>query len=189
MTEVRHSAALSIRAEKRADLPAISNVIVEAFAVLPISSHTEHFIVDALRAAEALTISLVAEIEGELVGHIAFSPVTVADATIGWFGLGPVAVLPLHQRKGIGKALIQAGLAQLRELGAQGCCLVGHPTYYRKFGFTNVASLVYQGARPDVFFALSFSGRYPSGNVSYHPAFRATTPPSKVESATTRRAP
>ena len=72
-------------------------------------------------------MSLVAEVDGRVVGHIAFSPVAMSDGTNHWYGLGPVSVLPQCQRRGIGKALIQEGLARLKELGAKGCCLVGHP--------------------------------------------------------------
>ena len=76
-----------------------------------ISNHTEQFIIEALRSARALTVSLVAEVDGIVVGHIAFSPVTMSDGTSAWYGLGPVSVHPEYQRNGIGKALIQEGLA------------------------------------------------------------------------------
>jgi len=124
-----------IRPETVSDADAITGVTVAAFETLEISSHTEQFIVTALRAAGALTLSLVAEIGGRVVGHVAFSPVTISDGTPDWYGLGPVSVLPACQRQGIGKALIREGLSRLRALGARGCCLVGHPDYYRKFGF------------------------------------------------------
>jgi len=93
---------------------------------MEISNHTEHYIIEALRSAKALTVSLVAEVDGLVVGHIAFSPVTMSDGTKDWYGLGPVSVHPDFQRKGIGKALIQEGLSRLRNLKAKGFCLVGH---------------------------------------------------------------
>ena len=111
---------------------------------------------------------------GRVVGHIAFSRVTISDGTKDWYGLGPVSVLPEHQRKGIGAALIREGLSRLRALGAAGCCLVGHPGYYGRFGFANVGGLGYEGAPKEVFFALSFAGRMPRGSVTYHDAFRAS---------------
>lgn len=117
--------AILIRPETDADVDAITEVTVSAFKTLAISGHTEQFIVAALRAARALTVSLVAEAEGRVVGHIAFSPVTLSDGTQDWYGLGPVSVLPAYQRQGIGKALIEAGLARLTSLGARGVCLVG----------------------------------------------------------------
>ena len=123
-----------IRNETDADVGRIAEVTIAAFKTLEISNHTEQLIIEALRAAKALTLSLVAEADGRVIGHIAFSPVTISDGTRNWYGLGPVSVLPEYQRKGIGKALVQEGLARLRDLKAQGCCLVGHPDYYRKFG-------------------------------------------------------
>ena len=162
-----------IRDEARHDAEVIAEVTVAAFDSLEISNHTEQFIVEALRSAGALTVSLVAEVDGHVVGHIAFSPVTISDGSNNWYGLGPVSVLPLYQRMGIGKALIQEGLSRLKELGAKGCCLVGHPQYYRKFGFENVAGLVVEGVPEEVFFALSFDGRFPQGNVSFHEGFKA----------------
>ncbi|HRW46464.1 MAG TPA: hypothetical protein P5333_03055, partial [Caldilinea sp.] len=80
-----------IRDERAADAGVITAVTVDAFETLAISNHTEQFIVEALRAAGVLTVSLVAEVDGRVVGHIAFSPVTMSDGTAGWYGLGPVS--------------------------------------------------------------------------------------------------
>ena len=162
-----------IRNETSDDVDAITEVTIAAFQTLKISHHTEQFIIQALRAAKALTLSLVAETEGRVIGHIAFSPVTISDGTPNWYGLGPVSVLPEHQRKGIGKALIEEGLSRLQDMNAQGCCLVGHPDYYRKFGFKNPSGLVVEGVPPEVFFALSFDGRTPRGAVAFHEGFKA----------------
>ena len=177
------SPAIIIRDETAADLGIITEVTVAAFKTLEISNHTEQFIIEALRAAEALTLSLVAEVDGLVVGHIAFSPVTISDDTRNWYGLGPVSVLPEYQRKGIGKALIQEGLSRLKEIDAKGCCLVGHPQYYKKFGFENVAGLVHEGVPQEVFFALSFDGRFPHGNVTFHEGFKAIGPNTHVREA------
>jgi putative acetyltransferase len=162
-----------IRDERWDDSAIITEVTAAAFETLEISSHTEQFIVEALRSAKALTVSLVAEVDGRVVGHIAFSPVVMSDGTTGWYGLGPVSVQPVYQRMGIGKALIQEGLNRLKDLGARGCCLVGHPQYYIKFGFENVPGLTLEGVPLDVFFALSFDGRIPLGTVTFHEAFMA----------------
>ena len=162
-----------IRDESPDDICAITGVTIAAFKTLEISNHTEHFIVEALRAAGVLTISLVAEMDGRVIGHIAFSPVTISDGTSNWYGLGPVSVLPEHQRKGIGKALIKEGLSRLRDVNAHGCCLVGHPDYYRKFGFKNTSELAHEGVPPEVFFALSFDGHTPRGTVVFHEGFKA----------------
>jgi putative acetyltransferase len=161
------------RDETDADVTAITEVTVAAFKPLEISGHTEQFIIEALRAANALSISLVAEIDGRVIGHIAFSPLTISDGTQNWYGLGPVSVLPEFQRQGIGKALIQEGLSRLKDMNAQGCCLVGHPDYYRKFGFKNVSNLVCEGVPQEVFFVLSFDGHMPHGEVTFHEAFKA----------------
>lgn len=169
--------AIVIRNETNADVDAITEVTISAFKTLAISNHTEQFIVAALRAAKALTVSLVAEVDGRVVGHVAFSPVTMSDGTRDWYGIGPVSVLPAYQRQGIGKALIEAGLARLRSLGARGVCLVGHPDYYVKFGFRNAPGLVLKGVPPEVFFALSLDGTIPHGSVAFHEAFSADGQP------------
>ena len=167
------NAKIVIRSEIDTDVNAIADVTVAAFRSLEISNHTEQFIIDALRASKALTISLVAELDGRVIGHIAFSPVTISDGTRNWYGLGPVSVLPEYQRQGIGKALVLEGLSRLKALNANGCCLVGHPDYYRKFGFKNIPGLVVEGVPPEVFFALSFNGHFPKGTVIFHEGFKA----------------
>jgi len=165
-----------IRNETSADVGAITEVTVAAFETLEISNNTEQFMIMALRAAEALTVSLVAELDGRVVGHVAFSPVTMSDGTPNWYGLGPVSVLPAYHRQGIGTALIQEGLCRLRALNAAGCCVVGHPEYYGKFGFENVTALMHEGVPPEAFFALSFDGHTPQGTVTFHEAFKADAP-------------
>jgi putative acetyltransferase len=162
-----------IRSETQADVDAVRDVTIAAFKTLAISQHTEQFVIEALRAAKSLTLSLVAEMDGRVVGHIAFSPVTLSDGTGNWYGLGPVSVLPEYQRQGIGKALIEEGLSRLKGLKAQGVCLVGHPDYYKKFGFRNAPGLVLEGVPPEVFFVLSFDGAIPQGAVTFHAAFTA----------------
>jgi putative acetyltransferase len=162
-----------IRSETEADVAAIAEVTLAAFKTLEISDQTEPFIIEALRAAGALPVSLVAERDGRVIGHVAFSPVTMSDGTPDWYGLGPVSVLPEHHRQGIGTALIQEGLSRLRKRNAAGCCVVGHPDYYRRFGFENVEGLIHGGVPPEVFLALSFDGNIPQGTVTFHEAFKA----------------
>lgn len=156
-----------------ADVSGITDLTVAAFRTLAISNHTEQFIITALRAAGALTLSLVAEMDGRVVGHIAFSPVTISDGSQRWYGLGPVSVLPEFQGQGIGSALIRDGLSRLKDLNARGCCLVGHPGYYTRFGFNNTPGLGLEGVPAEVFFALSFDGHTPQGLVSFHESFKA----------------
>lgn len=167
---------VSIRSETNEDVDAIAEVTVAAFMTLAISNRTETLIIAALRAAAALTLSLVAEVDGRIVGHVAFSPVTISDGTPGWYGLGPVSVLPAYHRQGIGSALIRDGLARLQALGARGCCLVGHPEYYGRFGFQHSGALGVAGVPAEAFFALAFDGHLPRGEVVFHAAFDLDVP-------------
>ena len=164
-----------IRDETPADFDVITKITVAAFADCPYGNHTEQFIVTALRAAGALSVSLVAEIDGEVVGHIAFSPVKINGQFNGWYGVGPVSVRPDLQRKGIGKSLINAGLERLKESGAKGCMLVGEPEYYKRFGFKNIPELILEGVPPQYFLALPFDENPAKGVAMFHQAFTATS--------------
>ena len=163
-----------IRYETKSDVEAISDVTKAAFEHHPYSHQTEQLIVNALRAAGALTISLVAEVDGKVVGHVAFSPVTISDGSHGWYGLGPVSVLPEYQKQAIGKSLIQEGLSLLKTSGAKGCVLVGDPGYYERFGFRNLPELVLDGVPPENFLALPFDDAKTQGVVVFHEGFSAT---------------
>jgi len=162
-----------IRPESQSDIEAITAVIQAAFASHPLSKQTEHFIVRALRAAGALTVSLVAEVDGQVVGHIALSPVTISDGSLGWYGLGPISVAPARQRQGIGTALMREGLARLKALGADGCVLVGDPVYYQRFGFRPHPELRHEGVPPENLLVLPFGEQTPRGVVEFHPGFWA----------------
>ena len=162
-----------VRKETVLDIEAITQVTIAAFKTLPISNNTEQFIIKALRAAGALTLSLVAEIDGHIVGHVAFSPVIVSDDTKEWYGLGPVSVSPEYQKQGIGKSLINEGLSLLKQMGGQGCALVGDPNYYIRFGFKNYPKLVHERVPQEVFLALPFNEKIPEGIVVFHEGFMA----------------
>jgi putative acetyltransferase len=164
-----------IRNETISDIDAITEVTIAAFRNLPVSHHTEQFIITALRAANALTISLVAEMDRRVVGHVAFSPVTISDGSLNWYGLGPLSVLPQYQRQGIGKALVQKGLSLLKAQGGRGCVLVGNPNYYIRFSFRNIPDLVYEGIPQEVFLALPFNSEEPPcGVLLFHKGFFAS---------------
>lgn len=125
-----------IRKEVPADVSAIEAVTVAAFRSAENSSGTEQHIVAALREGGELVISLVAEEHGQVVGHIAVSPVTISDGAANWYGLGPVSVVPERQAQGVGTLLVTRALEELRSLGAAGCVVLGEPSYYARFGFS-----------------------------------------------------
>ncbi|HEV7305160.1 N-acetyltransferase [Ensifer sp.] len=160
-----------VRHERPGDETAIGQVTAAAFEGHPHSDQSEPLIIERLRAAGALSVSLVAEKDEAIVGHIAFSPVTLVPAETGWFGLGPVSVLPDLQSQGIGRLLIREGLEWLRAEGASGCVVVGDPALYQKFGFRNESALEFPGCAPQYFMALALSGAMATGTVAYHPAF------------------
>src|SRR5690242_8049313 len=110
-----------VRAETPGDCAAIEAVTVAAFMNAPHTSHTEQHIVSALRKAGKLTVSLVAELDDAVIGHVAISPVSISDGAAGWFGLGPISVLPRFQRCGVGSRLMREALRIVRERGAFGC--------------------------------------------------------------------
>ena len=162
---------IQIRPERPADAIDIRHVTEQAFAGRSYSSGTEHHIVDALRESGALAISLVAEHDGRVVGHVAFSPANPADGTPGWYTLGPVSVFPDVQRQGIGRALISAGIDGLREQRASGCIVVGDTNYYSRFGFVPSPDHSPIGELKQHFMTLSFTSHVPAGVIHFHPVF------------------
>lgn len=165
---------LTIRPEQSVDESAITQLTEAAFANESYSTHTEQFIIKALRRANQLTVSLVALDADKLVGHVAVSPVTISSSAMGWYGLGPISVAPTHQRQGIGSRLMQAALTTLAAQAAQGCVVLGEPGYYGRFGFKAEPTLVLPGVPPAYFQALAFGPQLPSGTVHYQEAFGAT---------------
>jgi putative acetyltransferase len=165
-----------IRAEASSDISVIHQVHLAAFG-----GPGEARLVDALRAAGALTISLVAEHGGAVVGHIAFSLVEIVDerGSTKALALAPVAVLPRHQRSGIGSRLIEAGLAEARRQGWELVIVLGHHDFYPRFGFVTAKphgilcpfevpddAFMVMALQPDVL------GQH-QGVVKYHAAFTA----------------
>ena len=164
---------MTIRNEQAQDIEAISRLTEVAFRNEVHSSHTEHFIVNALRRTGQLSISLVAAEHDEILGHVAISPVSISSGVTGWYGLGPISVRPDRQGKGIGSALMRAALQQLRQQGAAGCVVLGDPAYYGRFGFKAHPGLELPDVPPEYFQALSFTGELPVGVVKYAAAFDA----------------
>jgi putative acetyltransferase len=163
-----------IRDEGDGDHEAVRVVTSRAFDGHPHSKGGEAALVDALRRAGVLSLSLVAEDDGRIVGHIAFSPVEIGDGSVaGWHGLGPLSVSPDRQRRGVGGELVAEGLRRLQDSGARGCVLVGEPGYYGRFGFEPCPRLVFPGVPPDFFLCRWIDGPLPEGEVRYHEAFAA----------------
>lgn len=163
----------SILSERPSDWAGIEDVIHAAFQDVAHSDGSEAAIVDGLRAAGALVVSLVAVSDDQILGHVAFSPVSIEGGQGGWYGLGPVSVSPPHQGQGIGGALIREGLQQLQESGAAGCVVLGDPGYYQRFGFKHDPAIRYEGAPAEYFMCLQLddSAAEISGNLTYHEAF------------------
>lgn len=165
--------AVDIRPEQPADEAAIRALNLAAF-----ETSTEADLVDALRAQAEPLISLVAVDDGAIVGHILFSPVTLADhEDVAMMGLAPMAVLPARQRGGVGGALIRQGLEECRVQGIQGVIVLGHAEYYPRFGFVPASRLGLRSEYevPDeVFMAMELAPgalQYKAGIARYHPVF------------------
>lgn len=168
--------APAIRPERESDCAAIRDIHARAFP-----TESEARLVDALRAAGAATVSLVAERDGRILGHVLFSPVRVVmpgGRELAALGLAPMAVDPTVQRAGIGDALVRAGLDACRAGRHELVFVLGHPEYYPRFGFESAPAhgFHYHGgpAFDDAFFVLALAphalaGR--SGIVHFHPAF------------------
>lgn len=162
-----------IRAEKAGDRDAVYAVNVSAF-----ETPSEAKLVDTLREQAQPVVSLVAEDNGEVIGHIMFSPVSLSGyPNLKVMGLAPMAVAPRQQRRGIGSTLVRAGLDQCRQLGFAAVVVLGHPEYYSRFGFSTASQfgIDCEYEVPDeVFMALelepdALSGK--TGRVKYHAAF------------------
>lgn len=160
--------------ETPADIPHITAITEAAFLNEEHSSHTEQFIINALRKAGALSLSLVAEQQGEVVGHIAASPVQIAGSTGNWYGLAPLSIRPDKQQQCIGSMLVRELLLQLKALGAAGCVVLGDPNYYSRFGFKAQDGLYYPGVPAEYMQILAFDRQVVAGEVQYHPAFNVT---------------
>ncbi|QGY41071.1 GNAT family N-acetyltransferase [Pseudodesulfovibrio cashew] len=166
---------MHIRKETREDERTIERIQYAAFKDHPMhapgAEPQEPLIVSMLRADGALEVSLLAEEEGTAVGHIALSSATVGEDAAGWFLLGPVGVLPAHQKQGIGSALIREAIRILKLSGAAGIVLVGDPGYYGRFGFASVDGLTWEGVPSQFVLALPLGEANPKGRIMAHAAF------------------
>lgn len=162
---------IQIRKETENDIPAIENAIKQAFRDIPQSDGTEHLIVRKLRDTGAMVLSLVALHNDKIIGHIAFSEVNIGEVKGNWFGLAPLTVVPGHQSRGIGSALVRKGIHKLKEMDASGCVLAGEPSYYSRFGFQSYRHLRCAGIPDEYVMAICFKEQKPFGDILYDPAF------------------
>ena len=162
-----------VRAEKECDRDAVRKINKSAF-----DTPSEADLVDALRKNAQPVVSLVAEENGDVVGHIIFSPVSLSGhSDIHMMGLGPMAVEPGHQNRGIGSALVRTGLEHCRKLNFDAVVVLGHPEYYPRFGFSPSSEFGIDSeynVPEEVFMAMelrqeALEGK--TGIVRYHPAF------------------
>ncbi|EJC76536.1 N-acetyltransferase [Rhizobium hidalgonense] len=164
---------MHIRYETPDDIDAIHDLTSTAFRPMAYSDGTEAEIIRKLRMSGDLAISLVAEEDREILGHVAFSPVTIEGVHDDWFGLGPISVTPARQRQGIGGALIARGLELLKEMGASGCALIGNPDVYGSAGFSSDGRLSYHDLDTRLVQRIVFRGPAPSGALRFAPAFES----------------
>ena len=167
----REPVDVTIRPEVPGDEDTIFALTEAAFKEMPFSDGDEQHLVSRLRSDGDLTLSLVAEDNERIVGHIAFSPVRISDGAQHWYGLGPVSVWPQLHHRGVGGALIKRGIAEMREQGARGIVLLGSNEYYPRFGFEHFPELTFPGPPPEYFQALLLDGDLPSGTVEYARGF------------------
>jgi len=169
----------TIREERPGDEEPIHQVTEAAFANHPRSEGAEPAIVDALRAGGDLTLSLVAEADGAVVGHVAFSRAVLSNGARGWQALGPISVHPERQGEGVGRALVEAGTAHWRSAGAEGIVLLGDPDLYGRFGFERSTPLHIEGPLARYFQVLAFTDEIPAASVDFAPAFREARPANR----------
>lgn len=163
--------ALILRDETDVDRAVIHDLTRRAFAPMPFAGGDEQDLIDRLRAARALSVSLVAELNGQVVGHVAFSPANAADGSLGWYALGPIAVEPGLQRRGIGRRMIHEGLQRLRAADAAGCILVGNPAVYGPSGFRPFPQLAPLGIPSQFFMIHPLRVAEPVSVAAFHPLF------------------
>jgi putative acetyltransferase len=166
------AASVTLRNEGAGDARAIGAVTRSAFAAAPHASGREAEIVALLRAADALSLSLVAEAGGAVVGHLAASPASAGEDR-GWVAIGPVSVAPRLQRRGVGSLLMRGAMARLARTSAAGVVLVGDPAWYGRFGFRSFPGLTAAGIPSAYVLAVPFRGAVPEGAVRFHGAFDA----------------
>lgn len=162
---------ITIRPETSDDAPAIHALTRRAFATVPYADGDEQDLIDRLREAGALLLSLVAERDGAIVGQVTLSPATHETGVAGWLALGPVSAEPDLKHQGIGSALIRAAIDWMKAQGASGCILLGNPAYYGRFGFAVSPAQSPENLPGQYFQVLTLECAAPSGRFGFHPLF------------------
>lgn len=159
-----------IRDETPADIVVVQTLTEAAFAPMSFSNGTEALALAGLREADDLRLSLVAETDGQVVGHVAFSDVLLNGEPSKWVGLGPIAVRRELQKQGIGTALVNAGAKRLSDEGAFGMVLIGNPMVYGPMDFVSDDRLSYRDLPTRLVQYRAFGDRVPEGEITFAPA-------------------
>ena len=162
---------IEIRDELPEDYEQIKQITIAAFTNHPYSNCREYILVEKLREKKSLTVSLVAIVNGEVAGHVAFSPIITGGSFCDWYGVGPLSVKPELQKHGIGSALMRAGMEKIKATGGKGCVLVGDLLYYARFGYHHSDVMTFPHAPKENFVVLSLGGEEISGEVEFDTAF------------------
>ncbi|MFQ1702407.1 GNAT family N-acetyltransferase [Loktanella agnita] len=165
-----------IRPETDRDINLIRALTDVAFAPMPYGDGTEGASIDQMRIDGDLTLSLVAEDGGEIIGHVAFSPAQISEATGDWYGMGPISVRADRQKQGIGTRLAHEGLAQLKTRGAAGCVLIGRPAVYGPMGFVSDSNLTHGKLDRVLVQYITLNDVPPKGEVTFAPALQQDDP-------------
>jgi putative acetyltransferase len=163
--------AIHIRHESAEDAQAIHDLTARAFAPMPFADGDEQMLPARFRSAKALSLSLVAELKGKIVGQLTLTPAIAANGAPGWFALGPISVDPSYQKQGIGSTMIAAAITWLRAQNAAGCALVGNPAYYSRFGWLPFPELAPPGEPSKYYQILPLADAEPTTVIHFHPLF------------------
>jgi putative acetyltransferase len=175
---------LLIRTEEPQHIETIQDLIRRAFAPMPFGDNNDQHLTNRFRSAGVLSLSLVAEKEGVIAGHVALTPAVHESGAAGWFALGPLAVEPHLQRRGIGTALIAEAKAWLASRGAAGCIVMGDTNYYPRHGFLPAPETAPVNEPAAYFMVLAMQRQIPPGSFAFHPLFYTTEPPTSDSPST-----
>lgn len=156
-----------IRSETPQDVEAIRNLTAAAFAPMRFSDGSEAAAIDQMRAAGDLRLSLVMDLGGVVVGHVAFSDVTLDGQAMGWVGLGPISIRADLQRQGHGAALVGEALKRLKSQGVKGAALTGNPAVYGPMGFVCDGQLHHAGTPDKNVLWYLLAGHPPRGRLQF----------------------